>query len=315
MFGRKTKISALITAALVIALAVSAALFGPLGFMFVASLFIGIPIFYLVMSFKIIRAEEKAVGIRLGKPKGFLKSGPTFVWRFFERLKVFSAGPQQVEIGTVDAFSEKSDRHESAKISADVALRFFWPDGKQLISVVPRIRNPYDLYGEVLNLLKRNCIELVKEILSRLDWERAYANRERTIDVNIEEQLKNLDRNHILKILKLKNIEFQITNVQVPENLLRAPAEKEIREHEKAARKIAAEAKKIEIMLRGEGRAESLKRQREAMGASDETIYVKAESKDDDETISVVGLPKSLNGKNALGDIAKEIKTLFKRGK
>ncbi len=300
------KVAGIIMGAVALILLVSGVAFGPVGFLIAVVLFVGVPILYVGTSFKIIKAEEKGATIRLGTPNEFRKSGPTFVWQLIERIKLFTAKPQQVELGTVHAFSKQSERHESAKVTADVSLRFLWPNGKQLVGIVKYISDPYDL-AEAVKLLKRDCIELIKEILSRLDWERAYANRERIIDISIESQLKELDKNHILKLLKLKNLEFQITNVEVPEELLRAPAEKEIEAHKKAAREIAAEAAKIEITLRGEGRAKSLGLQREAMGAPREAVYVKAESRDDDETVSVIGLPS----KDLFGEIAKQVKSFF----
>lgn len=301
-----------------ILLVVPAILWGPIGFSVTVVLLLGIPIFYVVMSFTVIGANEKAGKIRLGAPlKGsFLTSGPTFVWRILERVKIFTTEPVLLNLGEVNAFSKKTLRHQAAKLSANLSIWFFWPDDDDLIKIIKLVPRPYDLEA-VANILRRDCIELAKEILSRLDWETAYANRNRKIDVNVEKDLEQLSTEHILRQLLLKNVEFQITDVHVvPEGLTTAPAQKEIEEHQKAARIISAEGRKREAELVGEGQAHSVRKKVEAMGGPESAVFTKSETAPDGtETVTIGGIPQSGLGEalgaigNVFGALRKETKT------
>ncbi len=301
--------------ALALVLLLSAILAGPLGFFMTSTVLLGIPILYFLLSLDIIGPREKAAKVRLGHPLkkreggGELKSGVRVRLFGIEKFVKFTTEPVNLSLGQMRTYSEKSDHHQGAELIADVSIRFEWPSGDKLVEIVKRVSDPYNL-EKVRGLFVEDCIEIVKEVLSSLDWETAYANRERIIDDRIRERLTRLQVSHILMLLNLDltKVEFQILNVRVvPEDLIHAAARREIEEHNRATRTISAEAKKKEMELLGEGQARSVKMKVDAMGGPDNAVFTKVETTPEgEEKITIAGVPDS-SGLEGLGRAVGEV--------
>ncbi len=270
---------------------------------------LGAGIAYLIMSFRIVNRDERAVRVFLGKPREkMLKPGHHFVWWIFERLVIFSAEPQRIDLGEVRAFSAKTETedHESAELSAEASITFNYPStDADLVALASLMRDPKNTQW-ILTQVGPGSIEIIKEVLSRHDWETAYTNRGQILDNTLDTELAKLGENHILKQLRLANLKFHIINVRVkPEELVYARARKEVATQEKERRRIEAETKKRERELEGEGDAALLAQQRKGMGITGEPTYAQlTKGPNGEEKLTFLGDPtKALGG--LVGDVIK----------
>lgn len=231
-------------------------------------------------------SKERVVVFRFGKKENKVYTGGLVLrlW-LIDTFKSFPTGLQQLRLtgevlGEVKALSKEEGELVGIEISADVSIKFKFPDGDDLIAVAHLVKNPWDP-DELTGLIGSDTRELCKEILSRFPYDVAYSNVGRKLDNAIKTELQNLKDEHALRQLNLCEISIQIENVRISQGIKDAREAKEIASRMKEKRKIDLSIEEEEIRRRGEAQAEAQKKKMDALGSADDAFFSEAETAPD----------------------------------
>ena len=280
--GFAMKLFIVLMLATMLALALIAVLFGGLVALALIAILSGGLAAYVVNSIaRVDGSKEKVVVFRFGKKQNkVLTGGLHFRFWLIDVFKSFPTGLQQLHLGEARAFSKEKEGRGSIKVSADISLKFKFPDGDELSAIAHLVKNPWD-EEELKKLLGPDVREICKEILSRFEYDVAYSNLNRQIDNAITAELQKLADEHIIRQLNLQEVAVQVIEVGIPEAIEHARAAQEIAQRDADARRATLDIAKRERKELGEAEAEALKKKRQALGPEEGAIVTEVETTPD----------------------------------
>lgn len=245
---------------------------------------------WLLLGFKIIRENENAVVVFLGKPRRTVTSGLVHTWWPFEYVRKFTTELMELEFrraGIITKAAEfEQQTYGAANICLDTTMYFRWPTGDNLLETVKIVGNPENK-DTVRDFFEETVLDAYRSEGGRVTWREITQDRKTFSDdvtaALIDEPSDPLNQARIPQ----ESVRLVIKHLELPKNLEEAITKPEVARMEGEAFKtksefegegnkkrtiLEGEGSKEKIMREGEGKADARKKLYEAIGKEPENI-------------------------------------------
>jgi regulator of protease activity HflC (stomatin/prohibitin superfamily) len=231
---------------------------------------------WAALGFRIIREDERAVVVRLGKPDRFVDSG--FKWTLWplEYVRRFTKNLIQLNFtlaGIITARGMSEDEkieYGEANIGVETTMYFRWPEGNDLLETIQIIGNPENKAG-LVDIFEESVLDAFRSVGGHQTWRKIVQDR-RQFAADVLNALVD-EPDDPIKLAKLQNVKLVIKHLNLPDNLKNAITKPEIARIELEAARADAEAKKVHLIKEGEGNKEKISREGEAAAYARQKLF------------------------------------------
>ncbi len=220
----------------------------------------------LAFCIRIVREDERAIKVFLGRPGKTVSSGLCLILWPLQKLIIYSTKQQELEIPKRSVITRTGDygegkekhTHGAARITIEAVIYFFWPDDlKQAVAKGP---NPTSK-EKMVDFFEEATADALRVAAGKMTWRECVENRKKMAD-----EVRAILIGSILEPSNSPFAESGITKlyivikeIELPENLKEAITAPEVARLKALARQKDGEGERDFTELQGEGRAKARK--------------------------------------------------------
>lgn len=234
---------------------------------------------WFILGFLIIRENQNAVVVRLGKPFKVIGSGWTWVLFLIDKVARFTTSLIELEFREAMIITARGEhngvKYGAANIKVRISMYFRWPeDGALMTKTIRTIPNPEDIYGVggVKDIFEETVLDAFRSEGGCVTWKEITQDR-KSFAEKVLQTLMDEDSDPINQAgLPKGTIRLVITSLTLPPDLEASIIKPEVARLNKEATISTAEGEKKRLQLEGEGKAYARKKLYEAIGKETEDI-------------------------------------------
>lgn len=196
----------------------------PLALLGYLALFVG----WLYWDFLIVREDERAKPIFLGKIQKVIGSGPVFILRPLEKLRIYPTGVQQITFAQAGILTKTKDKLQQVVLPVIPVLNFQWPWNDEELTMAVRNAPPPTKKGlkELVNQLEEPFLDLVRSVGGQLSYEEISQKRLEFAQTVTEQLITSEHLIRLIGLFRLKNNTVSMKHIELPDNLKTALAKR-----------------------------------------------------------------------------------------
>lgn len=253
---------------------------------------LGTLILYIILGFRLVRENEIAVKVFLGKPQRIKRSGLRFVLWPLEWLTKFSLGIQELEYpDLIEVVTKKGsyngENFGPAVLELQATLYFRWLQDDDLLETVRVIGDPNDKPA-LRDLFQETFFDAVRSAGGSRVWKDLTENQKDYAD-KVAEVLKNEPQDPV-RLARLTDLRVVITKLKIPDDLKVSLTAEEAKARQ-------GRGEKERLRLEGEGQAEARKaifKVNKEMGMENEALLTLREMAKGTSNTIFFGMPEPL---------------------
>lgn len=278
-------------------------------------------IVYSVASIKNITVKEKGVRETLSTldERYIYTGGYYWRWFLFQRFHLFTTEPVVIDIPKQEVLTAKKtmfvdgreEVYAGANIKIDAVLYFFWADTPKGLCAACRKAPPPTNENKLYDFFEPSLAAMIRGVAGDYSWLTVRMNDRDYVNA-LQREVRN---NKEGPISQAGITDFSIENKEVtlPPELEKLITAEQRAALEKRAGEIKADLEKIKIIKEGEGKAEAMRLELEAMAKNPEMARVRALQKmaQGDASTIFVEIPKELSGALSGNEVSKEFADMW----
>jgi regulator of protease activity HflC (stomatin/prohibitin superfamily) len=227
---------------------------------------------WLLLGFRIIRENENAVVVFLGKPRRTATSGLIHTWWPFEYVKRFTTNLIELNFANAGLITVKDANYGEINIGLETNLYFRWPEDDALIQTVKVVAHPENT-AFLTNLFEETVLDTFRTVGSSKTYREIMKDRKAFAE-EVRTALLDEDADPVNQAgIPAETLRLTIKHVHLPPGFEETLSQPEIQRVKMVATGFEAQATKIKLEGEGKGLKKKHALEGEGIASARESLY------------------------------------------